>query len=117
MPLVIEVVKVQLCQVNREQSVLELAVQDMDKQSWHIPQDKGRPKRERFKKVNQDYQEGRVYPWQIGISRPRRPCVYPLSNRPQRDDPQTSDSERPTENPSTGGEGAVNSNPTVHSVY
>lgn len=112
MLIVIEEVKVQLCQVNRELTTLELSIQDKDKQpdtlqkidseiATYTTRQK-QAKRDKLKLINQDYQEGRVYPWLTGIRHPRcrlytRPPGKPFKN----DRSATSDSDPSTENPST----------------
>lgn len=104
MLIVIEEVKVQLCQVNRELSTLELSIQDKDKQpdtlqnldseiSTYTARQK-QAKRDKFKLFNQDYQEG--------FSHPRRRLYTWPPRKPFRNDRfATSDSDHPTENPST----------------
>lgn len=126
MLLVIEEVKVQLCQVNRELTTLELALHDKDQQTSTLQEiekeiatyttRQRQSKRDKLKQVNLDYQEGRVYPWLTGITRSRRKArPRPAFNtQRERRSPTTSESERPTENPSTDSEAGISSNTTVH---
>ena len=82
MLIVIEEVKVQLCQVNRELSSFEIttldddtqanALQTIDKEILAYSDKQKQAKRDKLRLVNQDYQEGRVYPWISGVTRARR---------------------------------------------
>lgn len=59
-------------------------------------------KQDTFKQINQGYQEGRVYTWLTGSSRPmRRLHTRPTGKTQRVDRPASSDSDRPIENPST----------------
>lgn len=124
MILVIEEVKIQLCQLNRELASLEISIKDKE---VHTP---GQPailqavetelqnytdklkkyKREKFKRVCLDYTEGKVYPWLTGqedqIQYPFRKQArrQPFYRKPLRNtgrQPQGSDSDILSENRSS----------------
>ncbi|PIO27897.1 hypothetical protein AB205_0208000, partial [Aquarana catesbeiana] len=110
-------VKVQLCQVNRELSTRIVPIQDndafanalhnIDSEILAYSEKQKQVKRDKLRLVNQDYQEGRVYPWVTGATRPRRRLCPRTDTTRRHNRPPTSESDHPTENPSSDSEAGI----------